>query len=106
MVYSVSGQAFASQTPMQMGIDNVYRDPSANVRILTHIPRPTYEFGAANPSVCVSSGGLTDTVCVAMSYPHGYTHCRLWLTNFGATPAGMAAAVGAAGVFSSGELPL
>ena len=97
MVYSVSGQAFASQTPMQMGIDNVYRDPSANVRILTHIPRPTYEFGAANPSVCVNSSGLTDTVCVAMSYPHTATHIvDFGSRTFGATPAGMAAAVGAA----------
>ena len=80
MVYSVSGQAFASQTPMQMGIDNVYRDPSANVRILTHIPRPTYELGAANPSVGVNNSGLTDTVCVAMSYGEGATH----IVDFGA----------------------
>lgn len=80
MVYSVSGQAFASQTPMQMGIDNVYRDPSANVRILTHIPRPTYEHGAANPSVCVNSSGLTDTVCVAMSYGDDATD----IVDFGA----------------------
>ena len=80
MVYSVSGQAFASQTPMEMGIDNVYRDPSANVRILTHIPRPTYEMGAANPSVCVNSSGLTDTVCVAMSYPDDATA----IVDFGA----------------------
>lgn len=81
MSYSVSGQAFGSQTPMQMGIDNVYRDPSCNVRILTHIPRPTYELGAANPSIGVNNSGLTDTVCVAMAYP---ANANVLIVDFGA----------------------
>jgi hypothetical protein len=60
MNYAVSGLKISEVDKIDIPLQNVYRDPTTNVRIVTHVPRATFEYGSANP--VVGMGGLTDEV--------------------------------------------
>ena len=60
MNYAVSGLKISEVDKINIPLQNVYRDPTTNVRIVTHVPRATFEYGSANP--VVGMGGLTDEV--------------------------------------------
>jgi len=51
-----------------MQLDDVYVDTASDVKILIHHPTPTYNHGAAFPTVDTRSGGLTDTTYVISYY--------------------------------------
>jgi hypothetical protein len=70
MEYSISGvKSGDKDKKLTMQLDDVYVDPASDVKILIHHPTPTYNNGAAFPSVENQSGGLTNTTYVISYYP-------------------------------------
>lgn len=69
MEYNISGvKSGEKDKKLTMQLDDVYVDTASDVRILIHHPTPTYNHGAAFPSVENQSGGLTDTTYVISYY--------------------------------------
>ena len=66
MEYSITGINKNSIDPVTIPLQSVYKDPTTNVRIVTHVPRANMDLGAANPRASV--GGLTDEVYIQMHY--------------------------------------
>ncbi len=69
MEYSISGvKSGEKDKKLTMQLDDVYVDTASDVKILIHHPTPTYNHGAAFPTVENQSGGLTDTTYVISYY--------------------------------------
>ena len=69
MEYSISGvKSGEKDKKLTMQLDDVYVDTASDVKILIHHPTPTYNHGAAFPTVDTQSGGLTDTTYVISYY--------------------------------------
>ena len=66
MKYSISGLKVSEVDKVSIPLSNVYRDPTTSVRIVTHVPKSSFEFGSANP--VAQMGGLTDEVNITLSY--------------------------------------
>ena len=82
MEYSITGLSKTQIEPIKLPLDNVYKDPTTSVRIVTHIPRANLDMGAANPRASV--GGLTDEVTIQMHYtpPNGTGDSKVHAINF------------------------
>jgi hypothetical protein len=66
MTYAISGVAKSGRPAVDMPLNNVYYDPSVNVKIVVHVPQPTNDFGAANGYG--GRGGLTEEVSISAFY--------------------------------------
>lgn len=69
MEYRVSG--LQNQKPITMEMEGGFTDPNSGVQIFVHYPTPTYEHGAANPTVAGQQSGLTDHVYVITKHKPG-----------------------------------
>ena len=58
MEYNVSG--LQNNSKITMALDGGFTDPNSGVDILIHYPTPTYENGAANPTVNTKTCSLSD----------------------------------------------
>lgn len=75
MVFNINGLKTTDNKPITMELGTAHTDPATSIKMMTHIPLPTYEYGTGNPRVGL--GCLSEVVDV-------YTWYLLPSTNGGA----------------------
>lgn len=89
MQYNISGLQNDSKITMDM--DGAFTDPNSGVRILVHHSTPSYDQGAANPTVNLANANLSDTCHVITIHKakHGATNGLSTTTPDFKSPAGL-----------------
>lgn len=66
MKFNISGLKTTDSKPISMDLGTAYVDPATNIRMMVHIPQPTHEHGASNPTIGL--GCLSDIKTVFTYY--------------------------------------
>jgi hypothetical protein len=65
MEFKISGLKTTDGKPITMDLGTSHTDAATNIKMLVHIPQPTFEFGSANPRV---GPGCLDNVVDVLQY--------------------------------------
>lgn len=103
MEYNVSG--LQNNSKITMALDGGFTDPNSGVDILIHYPTPTYENGAANPTVNTKTCSLSDVSYILTVHgsdlSNNVAHVVLGTNT---TTVGVTTYADISGVTNSGEL--
>ena len=62
MTFNISGLKTTDNKPITMELGTAHTDPATSIKMVTHIPLPTFEYGTATPNV--GQGCLSQTVTI------------------------------------------
>lgn len=73
MTFKINGLKTTDNLPITMDLGTAHTDPATSIKMMTHIPQPTYEYGTANPRV--GMGCLSEVVDVLTYFiiPNSWT---------------------------------
>lgn len=67
MTFNISGLKTTDNKPITMELGTAHTDPATSIKMVTHIPLPTFEYGTATPNV--GQGCLSQTVTIYDTIP-------------------------------------